>query len=171
MKVLFLDIDGVFNGARWFALRGDHRVEHGEVGSDLYLARRQLDPATVLLMNDVVRRTGCAVVLSSSCRIAPGMERMANVLRLGGATFELLDRTPSCAQKVGSLYIGSERGAEIREWLDGHPEVTKFAIVDDADDMGPLADRLVQTKWATGLTRADAMALIGMLGEEVTHGV
>ena len=98
-----------------------------------------------------------------------GMEQSGNVLKLGGATFELLDRTPSCAQSVSGLYIGRERGAEIKEWLDAHPEVTRYAIVDDSDDMGPLVERLVQTKWETGLTRADAMVLINMLGEEVSH--
>lgn len=164
MKALFLDVDGVLNSKDWFTRRGDRQPEHGDPGSFGYLAARQLDPVAVRLMNDVVERTGCTVVLSSSWRIN-GLERSKEVLRLAGATFELFDATPDCAQLgPGSLYVARERGGEINEWLEGHPEVTRFAIVDDSDDMGPLANHLIRTTWDWGLTMVEAKALIEALG-------
>ena len=55
---------------------------------------------------------------------------------------EIIDYTNS--------YYG-ERGHEIQEWLDRHPETESFVILDDGTDMAHLASYLVNTDFANGL--------------------
>ena len=45
-----------------------------------------------------------------------------------------------------------ERGNEIQEWLDNHPEVEQFMILDDDSDMIHLTHKLVKTDNLWGLT-------------------
>mgnify|MGYP007026551141 CR=1 FL=1 len=65
-------------------------------------------------------QTGCKVVLSSSWRHHP--EGRQNVSE---RVTELFDITPT---------LGKYRGDEVLAWLDQHPEVTKYAILDDDMD-------------------------------------
>ncbi len=147
MRVLFLDCDGVMTRA--------------SMGTD------NLDAVLVDRVGEVVRRTGCDVVLSSMLRIhdASYNELRRALYHRFGDPFRISDRTPRCAQKIGSLYVGHERGAEIAEWLAAHPEVERFAIVDDTSDMGPLCDRLVQTEWSRGIQPEHVERLVALLTE------
>lgn len=53
-----------------------------------------------------------------------------------------------------------ERGEQIAEWLAEHPEVTRFAIVDDDSDMGDLDSYLFKTDFNSGLTAEIADRII-----------
>jgi len=55
MQVLFLDIDGVLNTAKYIQ-------EHGA---------KDVDPHKAVILNDIVKRTGVKVVLSSTWREDP----------------------------------------------------------------------------------------------------
>lgn len=171
-RVLFLDIDGVLNSADWVFnirrpyLQGAGEPAEGESRAAFYrrVAPRLLDPRAIARVNLIVECTGCAVVLSSSWRTGKGFPGARRMLKLRGATFELLDKTPDCAQRAaGGLFFGAERGAEIQEWLDAHRAVRTFAIVDDEQSMGPLSHRLVQTTFERGLEDHHMMQLIGLL--------
>lgn len=78
-----------------------------------------------------------------------------HALRATGVVKPLLDRTPSIH------YIGegenerrAVRGDEIQAWLDAHPEVTKYAILDDDCDMLPSQlHSFFRTDVAQGLTQ------------------
>ena len=61
------------------------------------------------------------------------------------------------------LTNGMSRGREIQLWLQQHPEVDSFVILDDDADMDNLIDRLVQTEIETGLTEQDADRAIELL--------
>lgn len=168
MKVLFLDCDGVVNHWAWWAERAMREPGARQRHRGL-LARRisDCDPAAVARLNRIVERTGCVVVLSSSWRHDEDGRRVAEIaLQTRGATFPLLDATPDCARATaGGLFIGAERGAEIQEWLNAHPAVTRFAIVDDDSDMGPLLPRLVRTSMERGLQDEHVERLIALLEE------
>lgn len=44
------------------------------------------------------------------------------------------------------------RGSEIKEWLDAHPEVTNYVIIDDDNDMlDEQEPHFVQTSWYDGI--------------------
>lgn len=131
--VLFLDVDGVLNKCGTF-----HDV-HADKAQILYR---------------IVTETGCSIVVSSTWRrTAHSRKLLVGLLQQSGVS--IADWTP-CLDRIsdeGHLVI-AERGHEIQAWLDEHPGVTRFVILDDSKDMAHLMDHLVQTDTFTGLTNA-----------------
>lgn len=145
MKVVFLDIDGVLNSAK----TNFHRI----------------DPELVSHLNWLLDQSGAKVVVSSTWRMFVTMpdeliragldrERLAPDWRTPDATF---------VQRGSEVVIADERGHEIQDWLTRHEECVGFVILDDANDMAHLVDRLVQTDHMVGLTMADARRALEML--------
>lgn len=129
MNVLFLDVDGVLNSEAFY-----HR--HSPI------PRPPLDRDAVALLDGLVRDANAAVVVSSAWR---GHPLLGTWLRTHGFGGQIVGQTPRLS--------GLDRGAEIAAWLLRHGRrVERFAILDDDDDMGPLADRLVRCDWRVGLT-------------------
>lgn len=144
MKVLFLDIDGVVNKQENF----DRSKNPGPYPIDSYCA---------FLVGRIQLQTSCEVVLSSSWRHHP--EGVQNVSE---RVVQLLDKTPTTHLYK---YEDKPRGHEIKMWLDKHPEVEKYAILDDDSDM--LDEQLpsfFQTSFKEGLTDEIAEKVIEHLG-------
>lgn len=131
-KILFLDIDGVCNSAA-FAEKTKHK---GVLG---------IDPVPAKLVRDIQRVTGCEVVLSSTWRLSNSDRAMVRE-----QVVDFIDVTPDLNPDL--------RGAEIQDWLDRNPDVDRYAILDDDNDM--LANQLenfFQTTWEDGLTQEIAV--------------
>lgn len=143
-KVLFLDIDGVLNSHRsCLAFRG---YPHGFDKEDM----AKFDHVAVSLIRRLCKEVDCSIVLSSSWRIIHQVIEVAN-----GLDLPIFDRTPSSS---------GPRGAEIKEWLVLHPEVTTYAIVDDDSDMmDEQAANFVRTNTNEGLTLNDYSKLKAIL--------
>lgn len=125
MKVLFLDIDGVVNCQNTFDNLKDKVIP--------------LDKYMCFLVGKILLDTDCQLVLSSSWRGYKDGEKEIE-RRIG----KIYDRTP---------YKPGVRGNEIQAWLDGHLDVTKYAILDDDSDMLPWhLPSFFQTTWEHGLT-------------------
>lgn len=140
MKVLFLDIDGVVNCAKT-----NFKTDHWPL--DRYMA---------FLVGKIVMETECKVVLSSSWRVHP--EGTAEVEK---RIVPIFDKTPrSWYGKENDHH--SSRGEEIQKWLDLHPEVERYAILDDDRDMLPAQlPNFFQTSFVgEGLTEEIANAVI-----------
>lgn len=130
MKVLFLDVDGVLNS------------------SDSTNFKNNLWPVNdhmCFMVGKIQLDTDCAIVVSSSWRHHPeGMELIRKKFD------NVIDKTPTLGL-VG--YEDKPRGHEIQAWLDSHPEVTKYAILDDDSDMLPeQLPSFFQTTFEHGLT-------------------
>jgi hypothetical protein len=108
MRVIFLDIDGVLNC--WETTER----WRGFIGIDPKLAQR---------LAELVRVTSAKVVLSSTWRRDPDWLKTMQANHVVG----LIDRTP--------LLPNRPRGEEIDLWLHEHPEVERYAIIDDDSDM------------------------------------
>lgn len=135
MKVLFLDVDGVLNSR---STTNFH---------DLY----PIDPYMAFLVGRIQLQTGCEVVLSSSWKNHPD-----GVQNVSKRVVQLLDKTPN---------VEGVRGNEIQAWLDKHPEVDKYAILDDDMDMlVGQAGSFFKTTFQDGLTDEIAEAVIAHLG-------
>lgn len=157
MKVLFLDVDGVLNA--WHLPDGESHEGHPIHTQKVGRLQRILD------------ETGAKVVLSSAWRHSHTLEEMDALLTARGWRGELVGSTPDVwVQDASGLWTASmdadiRRGAEIRQWLEDHPEVTSYVILDDTDDMLPeQEERFVRTNPALGLTEADADEAIRILG-------
>lgn len=180
MRVLFLDIDGVLNSDRYL---NERLLKHPDMAM-------RLDPACCALLNDVLASTGAKIVISSDWRYAvPRDEDLEAMLRRRGALCaEVVGRTPNIVRQsqvdpaaalrwiteqinagvelsnIKSGYPWSDRGDEVRAWLESAPvAVERFAIVDDDDHMQRVQQHLVQTDPAVGLTQSDADRLAAML--------
>lgn len=134
MKVLFLDIDGVVNSRRSW-------VRQGQLSG--------IDPELADQVRRIIAETGCEVVLSSTWRCWP--DSLARVR--AGVTPDLYGTTP---------VLDGYRGQEVKQWLADHPEVTRYAILDDNTDFDP-DQPLFQTSWEVGLTSEIADAVIEYL--------
>lgn len=129
--VLFCDIDGVVN------CKSTQQRHRGAIGIDPYLA---------FLVGKIQLDTNCWVVLSSTWRLWE--ETREEVRR---QVVDFVDVTKD---------FSSVRGDEIKEWLDRHPEVEKYAILDDSSDM--LEEQLpnfFKTTWDEGITPEIAKAV------------
>lgn len=141
MKVLFLDIDGVLNSARSCIAFGGYPLDL--TAADL----PTFDLIAVAMIRNLCRAADLKVVLSSAWRKTHSFESIGRAFGL-----PLIDRTPSHPDGV--------RGGEIKAWLDDHPEVTAYAIVDDDGDMLPeQAPRFVQTSGFNGISFDDIAKL------------
>lgn len=155
MKILFLDIDGVINSERT-------RVALGGYPSDFTPAERgKFDHVAIALIARLCRITGARIVLSSAWRNLFSVDECATELAL-----PIIDQTPVLGADV--YKNGVQRGDEIQAWLDQHPEVTHYAIVDDmADMLEHQQERFVRTDPDNGLSYRDYTVLQNLLEADV----
>lgn len=147
MKVIFLDIDGVL-------LPGEYLYKTGN--------NYALSPTCCSRLDRLITETGAKIVISSAWRLGRLCEPMMNLegvsifLRSHGVQCSVVGLTPYGSKRVPvslkfSMRGACERGHEIADWLDEHPEVEKFVIIDDDADMAHLKEYLVKTDFLTGL--------------------
>ena len=123
MKVIFLDIDGVLNCRQTPNPRKFPYV---------------IDQELLGRFNQLLQQTGASVVLSSTWRYDP-----AGIFSAKHYGVPFIDVTPDMP--------GDARSEEIVAWLWNHPEVTRYAVIDDEDDeLDELP--LFQPSSRTGLT-------------------
>ena len=128
MKVIFLDVDGVLNSMQDRFSQSLKTVDH------------------LLLLQELVDKTGAKIVLSSSWRGIPSLRKVVET-KLKEINAEIIGVTKS---------LPESRGSEIKDWLDSSPEpIEAFVILDDDQDMDDLFDHLVQTSTERGLTRVE----------------
>ena len=115
MKVLFLDIDGVLNCHDDFDLKDDMFERRCKV----------LNASMVKRYKRMIKEIKPYVVLCSTWRVHGFLK---DFLKENGIDFE--DVTPDYSYSTRPCL----RGSEVDDWLDKHPEVKKYAIVDDVND-------------------------------------
>lgn len=128
MDVIFLDFDGVLNSRRFRAARSG-----------------MIDGKHMPFLRRIVEATGARIVLSTSWRIHwdASPEDRSEVGREIDRIFrkygiEIMGKT--------SVGDGLGRAQEIRGWLDSHPDVERYVILDDSPfGWGELAEHLVRT--------------------------
>ncbi len=135
--IIFLDIDGVLNCQLFYKdrVRLHTKSEDPEL-DDLEYYSGELCKERIGWLNDLCKEIGAVVVISSSWRNGKTVERLREIFKYCGATFEIIDKTP---------HTGYERGTEISKWIKENvtPEThgskyydfDTYAIIDDDSDM------------------------------------
>ena len=115
MKIIFLDIDGVLNCDRYI-------IEHNCRGIGI-------DPTRMLLLADIVQASDAKIVLTTSWRKhwSENPEECDDMGIEINETFA--EHGLSIYSKTPHLYYSREQ--EILSWLEDHPEVTRFVVIDD----------------------------------------
>lgn len=160
MKVIFLDIDGVLNSEEFWTTEAQHIKKQNALNSgrtrDEASALANMDPLAVERVMKIVKETGAEIVVSSTWRFD---DSICYKLRFMGIP-QIYGITPGTVKRY--------RGEEIKLWLDEHPEVTNYVIIDDDNDMLDEQDsHLVQTSWLTGITDYDVEKAINILNKEI----
>lgn len=144
MKVLFTDIDGCLNSAasaemfHAFLKHEDPKYNRFYNSSDLIKFKPDMGldcrasefcPLAVSNYNYILQNIpDLKVVISSYWRWGRTVEQLQEIFTwLGLPADRIIDKTP--------VIHNVQRGVEIEKWLDSHPEVTKYAIMDDDSDM------------------------------------
>ena len=115
MKVIFLDFDGVLNSSQYLL-----RCEVCGVA---------IDPSRMVLLKQIVDAANAKIVLSTSWR-----EHWSKDLGCCNSTGVLINNIFSeydlqVYDKTPELH--ARREIEIKSWLDKHPEVKSFVVLDD----------------------------------------
>lgn len=151
MKVLFLDVDGVLNCSS----------TREKIDDD---SMRGVEQSKCEMVRRIIRETDCYIVVSSTWR---RWRHAMNYLwrQLGREAKErFIGQTPHLESRLDSgLYSEKVRGDEIQAWLNEHPDVMAFAIVDDDADMAHLHPHLFRTQGWEGLTDEITQAIIERL--------
>lgn len=177
MKVIFLDFDGVLNSAASFLMEDRKRRGKGK------RHRQSFCPVNETLCNvctsnfkyllDKVQ--DAKIVISSSWREYYDLDWLrAKLESYGIDPKRVIDKTPSL--KVQEMYgtaTYQNRSDEIGDWLDKHPEVEKFVILDDNLLGGSrfcIGVDFVKTRWNVGMTLEHALEAIRLLtGKQMGH--
>lgn len=144
MKVIFLDYDGVLNTPK-------------EWGNHLRNPKGSFNRRCVANLNILIDKTDAHVVVSSTWRLTYGVKALAALLVENG--FEYPDKFDA----ITPILRGEKRGKEIQLYLDAHPEITSFVILDDDADMLHLIDKLVKTDYNKGLSYTNVEQAIKLL--------
>ena len=152
MKVIFLDFDGVITiPPKWY-IKADK----------------------LKYIKQIVDTTGAKIVISSSWRMKSVEETIEKIIgrpkrcprnkMLNWFINNLYDVTPWCADKK---YYKTGRGGEIQTWLDNHPEVNNYVILDDDGDMmDQQLFHFVQTNYEDGITELETNWAIKILNKK-----
>ena len=110
--VIFLDMDGVLCTPRAAVATRDSGLI------------RALDPLGIAFLNRLCEDTGAVYVVSSTWRKEIEVPLLLQAAGVRG----------DCHVDWRTDEHGPRRGDEIQRWLDAHPDVTNFVILDDDTD-------------------------------------
>lgn len=145
MKVVFLDNDGVVCLHNNWGTRNKKRQKAGvsartspsELSVDLRFDN--LDKKAVRILNEILEESGAEYVVSSDWRFHATLEELGDYYLSQGVVKRPLDATGMFKdlfpKQWASLRFRAdlelERYMEVENWLEKHPEVTHWVVVDD----------------------------------------
>jgi hypothetical protein len=159
MKIIFLDIDGVFNSD---SILSEYIPE---IDGEYY----PYQPHLVGNLNRILKRTGVKIVVSSTWRLGESVERLQYLLTHMGVKGEVIGKTDSYTDKF------VVRGNEILKWIQDnqnllgchHYDFYDYVILDDDSDMlYSQRNNFVHIQGEEGLTKEYTEQAIEILGEE-----
>jgi hypothetical protein len=148
--ILFLDIDGVLIA-----------FPEGEPTAHQFTPRCVAELKTV-----IAALPGLRVVFSTSWRLGKHVNRLQDQWLANGLPVEITrDGTPEL-QPDPTVPRFHLRGRGIQAWLENHPEITRWAVIDDdrwAIEPILQADRCVFTDASRGMEEKHSRAIIDIL--------
>ena len=157
MQIIFLDVDGVLNIMSPSYNTAAYRPDGSVVWMDVHLIQR---------LNYLIEKTGAEVVISSSWRL--DMKDLK--LQLEANSFKHWDKVQG-----ETPYFGF-RGDEIQRYLDEHPEIDGYVVLEDepTDVCGDMCSTIpeefvVSVDMKNGLTDQDITKAKDILYKQEEH--
>lgn len=160
MKILFLDFDGVIT---------------------TYQSKWKIDMAKVKIINEICDKADAKIVVTSSWRI--GYHGVVTVFHESLKQYFIKHEYEGIFKYIFNKFInniigmtesvGTCRGNEIKFYMNEHPEIENYVIVDDDSDMFDYQlFNFVQTDTYEGITERDAKLCVDILnGTEVINPI
>ena len=122
-----------------------------------------LDERAICQLRRIVETTGAEIILSSSWRWYKDQRNTVHK-QLKRKNIDFIDTTPV------EITIKMSRADEINAWLEKHPEIDNYVILDDEEIKDiKLIPHLVRTTFKHGLTRDKAEQAIKILKGELNE--
>ncbi|WP_372371127.1 HAD domain-containing protein [Candidatus Uabimicrobium sp. HlEnr_7] len=154
-KILFLDIDGVLNFESMQPIMDCFSAPNAG-----FHGIHMIDPQKVEILNLIVSRSECEVVVCSTWRQKFNLVELNEMLTNRGFNGIVRDTTTLPFQKEG---IWSKKGDEVGVWLKSNFDISAFVIIDDDDEFSLFRNFHVKTDFRVGLTNKDAEKAISIL--------
>lgn len=133
-KVFFLDLDGpVFPETRILMESESFQPYPGKIDHKGWITYWKADPLFVHFFNSLMDTYRFKTVLSTSWAKVLPLELVQEVLSINGIDIDYHDdpTTPEHFPTEPYALKKSNRAWEIQAWLDNHPEVSDYIILDD----------------------------------------
>lgn len=164
MKVIFLDFDGVLNNQGSFIMETRKRkaIENGF--EKLGPVNHTLDSTNASNLQYILdAHPDAKIVISSTWRLHFTLEQLeAKLLSYDvNAKDKIIGQTPRRFRGFNS----APRYSEIEGYLEEHPEVTNYIILDDEEMRDQYVERQILTHWWTGLCFSHARKAEDLLND------
>ncbi|NHZ85707.1 MAG: hypothetical protein GWP19_07485 [Planctomycetia bacterium] len=146
MKVIFLDIDGVL------VTRNSIKYQYLNFPDD---ADIQFGKKAVKNLNKLIRFTKARIVISSTWRLFHSLEELQNIFKKQDIKGEIISTT---SVEKATIEEDIPRGQKIADWLEQHPEIKQYVIIDDdvqADCIQFHPNNCVETSYKRGFAPED----------------
>ena len=177
MKLIFLDIDGVFNHDHYYMNRPNQFVAPDDIDFN------EFDPESVKIFNQIITATNADIVLSSSWRANNDtyFEYLKKLFVDVGLEGKLIAETEII--RIDHPTITIPRGLEIKSYYrkkhnwwygdyaeDDKSDLESYVIIDDdADMLWEQRNNFVKTDNKIGITNADTELAIKILNTPIEH--
>lgn len=137
-QIIFLDFDGVMITERGTAInKEDFGVTEDEFGT-------LFDDDAMETLKEIEQKASFSIVVTSNRRFV-GLEQLRQMWKKRKLAGNILDITPLHAADDaiahGESHQGKIKAIEIKAWLQSHPEVKRYIVVDDE----PIEDAELQS--------------------------
>lgn len=155
MKVIFLDFDGCLNSEASFRME---MAKSKRLGVPIHVGNTLSEVACSNLQYVLNCVPDLKIVISSTWRLLHSLEELKGTLASYGVdSTRVIGITPNTPSKC--------RGHEIQLWLNRHPKVEDFIVMDDSYDMdGVDQNKIIYTTWSDGLLLTQAKRAVKQLG-------
>jgi diphthamide synthase subunit DPH2 len=119
MKVIFLDIDGVL------VTRNSIKYQYLNFPDETNI---RFSKKAVKNLNKLVRLTKAKIVISSTWRLFHSLEKLQNIFEEQKIEGEIISTT---SVEKATVEEDIPRGQKIADWLEQHPKVKQYVIIDD----------------------------------------
>lgn len=163
MKLIFISTDGVLSNQQYIGSLCN-RVYNNLFEKDkfkaeeyLYNHQNQVDKSKISILNYLINKTKAGVVLMGQWRLHHSLDRLNDILRKNGATFEASGTTPYLYRYQDGR--PSNHVNELESYLDScykkYNSPIQFIILDDRSDWGVHQNNLVKVNYERGLRHFD----------------
>ena len=169
-KIIFIDIDGPLCSSRASFLPENKTSLRNKEDPMQQGHHKYFDPCAVWMMNDIILKVKPMFVLSTSWAKYYSIDEMINFFELNKLH---INKNNIHEDWVTPKRMSSQRVHEIDWWLDDHPEITEYVIIDDSvsreDFCNVKVDRVVNVDSYDGLNYSNYLEVLKILSYDLEN--